>query len=64
MKDFLIRKYERKMWYSSQPKAKPAEEPAPEAKPLKALLGENAPRVHVNNSPREQKAVSCSIYSY
>lgn len=53
VKDFLTKKYERKKWYSSKPKVSQQ----PEAKPLKALLGENAPNVIVA-SRQEQKAVS------
>ena len=41
VKDFLIKKYERKVWYSSQPKQKPAPQIVQEAKPLKHLAGEN-----------------------
>ena len=55
VKDFLTKKYERKLWYSSKPKA--PQQSQPEAKPLKTLLGENAPQVVVA-SRQEQKAVS------
>lgn len=53
VKDFLTRKYERKVWYTSKPKLKAAE---PEAKPLKTLIGENTPAIVVG-SKQEQKAV-------
>ena len=59
VKDFLTKKYERKAWYSSKPKV--PQQSQPEAKPLKTLLGENAPQVVVA-SRQEQKAVSCEIY--
>lgn len=58
MKDFLTRKYERKVWYTSKPK--PAPQAEPEAKPLKALLGEKTPEVIVG-SKQEQKAVGFSF---
>ena len=58
LKDLISRKYERKMWYSSQPVVREAELQEPEAKPLKSLLGENAPQV-VLSSQKEQKSVSC-----
>ena len=47
VKDFLIKKYERKIWYSNQPKQKPVQQQsAPEAKPLKQLIGENSSDAH------------------
>lgn len=52
-----MRKYERKMWYSNRPKPKPNPQQEPEARPLKTLLGENAPQVIVA-SQQEQKSVS------
>lgn len=55
VKDFLARKYERKMWYSNRPKPKPNPQQEPEARPLKTLLGENAPQVIVA-SQQEQKS--------
>ncbi|XP_066920095.1 arf-GAP domain and FG repeat-containing protein 1-like [Clytia hemisphaerica] len=59
VKDFLGKKYERKMWYSSKPKAK-AQAAEPEAKPLKTLLGENSPQVIVG-SKQEQKSASIKL---
>lgn len=46
VKDFLIKKYEKKSWYSSQPKQKP--QPVPEARPLKQLIGDNAAESPLN----------------
>ena len=45
MKDFLIKKYERKLWYQNKPRV--VNSAVPEAKPLKQLLGDNAPQVQV-----------------
>ncbi|XP_047130438.1 arf-GAP domain and FG repeat-containing protein 1 isoform X1 [Hydra vulgaris] len=55
LKDLISRKYERKMWYSSQPVVREPETQEPEVKPLKALLGESAPQV-VMSSQKEQKS--------
>ena len=52
----MVQKYERKRWYipPQQVHTNNANQTAPEPKPLKQLLGENAPtvsvqvRVHVN----------------
>ena len=56
VKDFLVRKYERKIWYGSKPKPASPVHQEPEAKPLKTLLGENTPQVIVS-SQQEQKSV-------
>ena len=57
VKDFMAQKYERKRWYvapsdSLLDKARKLNEGSiskQQTKPLKALLGENAPRLVVNN---------------
>lgn len=53
VKDFLGRKYERKVWYSSRPKPKP-QSSEPEVKPLKTLLGENSPAVIIGSKQEPQ----------
>eukprot|EP00794_Sanderia_malayensis_P011297 gene11297-12478_t len=50
VKDFLIKKYERKVWFSDKPKQRPVQQSIPEAKPLKHLLGENSQELQVNTS--------------
>ena len=53
VKDFLMKKYERKVWYSNQPKQKPVlQQSTPEAKPLKQLVGENAVDSHRTQTVR------------
>ena len=53
VKDFLMKKYERKVWYSNQPKQKPVQQQSiPEAKPLKQLVGENAVDSHRTHTVR------------
>lgn len=52
IKDFMVQKYERKRWYMppQQATANNTSQSAPEPKPLKQLLGENAPSVTVQVS--------------
>ena len=52
IKDFMAQKYERKRWYipPQQVTANSTTQSAPEPKPLKQLLGENAPTVTVQVS--------------
>lgn len=52
IKDFMVQKYERKRWYvpPQQVASNIANQSAPEPKPLKQLLGENAPTVIVQVS--------------
>ena len=47
IKDFMMQKYERKRWYipPQQVATNDTSQAAPEPKPLKQLLGENAPAV-------------------
>ncbi|XP_071838255.1 uncharacterized protein [Apostichopus japonicus] len=58
VKDFLIKKYEKKTYYVPPDQVKPVtrekeKEKVPEIRPLKSLLGENSPKVQVsqNSSP-------------
>lgn len=58
VKDFLIKKYEKKAYYVPPDQVKPIsrekeKEKVPEVRPLKSLLGENSPKVQVtqNTSP-------------
>ena len=52
IKDFMVQKYERKRWYipPQQVTANDTSQTTPEPKPLKQLLGENAPTVSVHVS--------------
>lgn len=56
IKDFMAQKYERKRWYipPQQVTANSTTQSAPEPKPLKQLLGENAPTVTVQVSLQAQ----------
>ena len=47
IKDFMVQKYERKRWYIPPQQVSQNQ---PEPKPLKHLLGENAPAVAVQVS--------------
>ncbi|XP_044179926.1 LOW QUALITY PROTEIN: arf-GAP domain and FG repeat-containing protein 1-like [Acropora millepora] len=49
-KDFMVQKYERKRWYVApqQVSASNTSQSTPEPKPLKQLLGENAPTISVH----------------
>ena len=66
VKDFMSQKYERKRWYvapseSLQEKARKLNESVitkQQTKPLKSLLGENAPRLVVGNS----QVFLCTVY--
>lgn len=51
-KDFMVQKYERKRWYvpPQQVSTNNTSQSTPEPKPLKQLLGENAPTVSVHVS--------------
>ena len=51
-KDFMVQKYERKRWYVApqQVSANNTSQSTPEPKPLKQLLGENAPTISVHVS--------------
>lgn len=53
VKDFLIKKYEKKAYYVPPDQVKPVskekeKEKVPEVRPLKSLLGENSPKVQVS----------------
>ena len=52
IKDFMVQKYERKRWYipPQQVPTNNTSQSTPEPKPLKQLLGENAPAVSVQVS--------------
>lgn len=57
VKDFLIKKYEKKTYYVPPDQVKPVtrekeKEKVPEIRPLKSLLGENSPKVQVSQVSR------------
>ena len=72
VKDFMSQKYERKRWYvapneSLQEKARKLNESViskQQTKPLKSLLGENAPRLVVGNNQVNIYAISSVIRQF
>ncbi|XP_060573779.1 arf-GAP domain and FG repeat-containing protein 1-like isoform X4 [Ruditapes philippinarum] len=72
VKDFMAQKYERKRYYvapsdSMKDEAKRMNESAittktPGTKPLKSLLGENAPKLHVGNTQNGNISHYCKIH--
>ncbi|XP_015753839.1 PREDICTED: arf-GAP domain and FG repeat-containing protein 2-like [Acropora digitifera] len=65
-KDFMVQKYERKRWYVApqQVSANNTSQSTPEPKPLKQLLGENAPTISVHaQTTRERPRTGSQINS-